>query len=427
MNILTLNCGSSSVKYTLWEMPGRRRLCNGIVERVGFGDSTIKHYGKRAVSTKCDSPNHDAAIKLMLKFITDVEYGVVKSVSEIDAVGHRVVHGGENFNQSVLIDKEVIEAIEEYSELAPLHNPPNLSGIRASMNQMPDKPNIAVFDTAFFSTIPRHIHTYALPYEWYERYNIRRYGFHGTSHLYVSRRAAALLHRKPSELKMVSLHIGNGVSITAVKEGVAFDHSMGFTPLEGAVMGTRCGDIDPAIPLYMMSRCGFDVEEMSRILNERSGLLGVTGRYVDRRDIIEAAKKGDERCKLAMEMECYRLRKYIGAYAAAMGGVDTIIFTAGVGENQPIYRVKTCEGLEFLGVKIDKEKNEMAVDRNGEAIISVDDPQYPVKVLVIPTDEELVIAEDVYAILNGTYDIYTRFEYIFQKEDFKPTLNIQPA
>lgn len=424
LNILTLNCGSSSVKYTLWTMPDRRRVCSGIVERVGFGDSTIKHHGKKLIVAKCDSPNHEAAIKLMLKYLTDSEYGVIGDVSEVDAVGHRVVHGGDKFNRSVIIDSEVIGAIEEYSELAPLHNPPNLSGIRASMNHMPERPHIAVFDTAFFSTIPIHIHIYALPYEWYEKYKVRRYGFHGTSHLYVSRRAAALLHRKPRELNVISLHIGNGVSVTAVKGGAAFDHSMGFTPLEGAVMGTRCGDIDPAIPLYMMRRCGFNVEEMSGILNERSGLIGVTGRYVDRRDIIEAAKNGDERCRLAVEMECYRLRKYIGAYAAAMAGVDALIFTAGVGENQPLYRTKTCEGLEFLGVKIDEEKNRAAVGRRTEATISIEDPKYPVKVLVIPTDEELVIAEDVYAILNGTYDTYTRFEYSFQREDFKPILNV---
>lgn len=420
MNILTINCGSSSIKYTLWKMPVRKRLCSGIVDRVTVGGSSIKHEGKKSIVLKHECPTHDAAIKLILGLLTDTEYGALKDASEVDAVGHRVVHGGEKFNLSVKINEEVIKAIEECCVLAPLHNPPNLLGIRATMKQMPDIPHIAIFDTAFLSTIPKYVYTYALPYEWYKEYGIRRYGFHGTSHLYVSRRAAALLHKNPSDVNIITLHIGNGVSITAVKKGVAFDHSMGFTPIEGAVMGTRCGDIDPAIPLYVMKKKETTLEEMDKILNKKSGLLGITGKYSDRRDIIKAATKGDERCQLAIEVECYRLKKYIGAYAAAMSGVDAIVFTAGVGENSPIHRAKVCENLEFLGIKIDSKKNELTVGREAEISINVEDPKYPVKVFVIPTDEELVFAEDVYAILQGAYDRYTNFEYVFQREDFKP-------
>lgn len=420
MNILTINCGSSSVKYALWKMPVRKRLCSGIVDRVTIGGSSIKHESKKSIWLKHECPTHDAAVKLILGLLTDTEYGALKDASEVDAVGHRVVHGGERFNRSVKINEEVIKVIEECCVLAPLHNPPNLLGIRAAMNQMPDIPHIAIFDTAFLATIPKHVYTYALPYEWYEKYRIRRYGFHGTSHLYVSRRAAALLHKNPSEVNVITLHLGNGVSITAVKKGVAFDHSMGFTPLEGAVMGTRCGDIDPAIPLYVMQKKGITVEAIDKILNKKSGLLGITGRYADRRDIIKAAREGDERCQLAIEIECYRLKKYIGGYAAAMGGVDAIVFTAGVGENSPIHRRKICENLEFLGIKIDPKKNELAVGRKAEMNLSVEEPEYPVKVFAIPTDEELVFAEDVYAILQGTYDLHTNFEYVFQREDFKP-------
>jgi acetate kinase len=422
MNILTLNCGSSSVKYSLWKMPARKKLCSGIVDRVTVGGSSIKHKGKKSIVLKKECPTYDAAIKLILELLTDTEYGALKDTSEVDAVGHRVVHGGERFNRSVKINEEVIKVIEECCVLAPLHNPPNLLGIRAAMNLMPDIPHIAIFDTAFLSTIPKHVYTYALPYEWYQKYGIRRYGFHGTSHLYVSRRAAALLHKNPSDVNIITLHIGNGVSITAVKKGVAFDHSMGFTPLEGAVMGTRCGDIDPTIPLYVMQKEGLTVRDMEDILNKKSGLLGITGRYSDRRDIIKAAKKRDGCCQLAIEIECYRLKKYIGAYAAAMGKADAVVFTAGAGENSSIHRGKVCENLECLGIKIDLKKNESAVGRRMEIDISVDDPKYPVKVFVIPTDEELVFAEDVYAILQGTYDIYTNFGYIFQREDFTPTL-----
>ncbi len=402
-------------------MPEQRKLCNGIVEKVTVGGSFIRHeiLRKKEVVHYRECPTHDLALEFMLEFLTGPEYGVVRDLSEIDAVGHRVVHGGETFRKSTLIDEDVIRMIEKCAVLAPLHNPPNLLGIKGALRLMPNIPHIAIFDTAFLATIPKHIHTYALPYKWYENYGIRRYGFHGSSHLYVSRRASALLGKKPKDVNLVTLHIGNGVSITAIRKGEAFDHSMGFTPLEGAVMGTRCGDIDPAIPLFVMQKEDLTPEDMDRILNKESGLLGITGKYTDRRDIIKAAERGDERAKLAMEIECYRLKKYIGAYLTALGRVDAIVFTAGVGENSPQYRSKICEGLEFIGLNMDEKKNLKALKRNGEAEVSSDDSR--IKIFVIPTDEELVLAEDVSAIIQGKYDSYIDFEYSFQKPGFTPS------
>jgi acetate kinase len=285
------------------------------------------------------------------------------------------------------------------------------------MEAMPNIPHFAVFDTAFLSTLPPHTYMYGIPYEWYEKFDVRKYGFHGTSHLYVSRRAAALLGRKPSEVNVITVHIGNGVSITAVKKGATYDHSMGFTPLEGAVMGTRCGDIDPAIPLVMMRQLNVNADDMEKILNTKSGLLGITGKYVDRRDIRKAAKEGDERSRLAIDVECYRLRKHIGAYVAAMNGTDCIVFTAGVGENSPLYREKICENLNSLGIAIDKEKNEQAVGAGEREIGS---RESRVKIFVIPTNEELVFAEDAVTLLQNRYDIHTQFEYEFQKIGYRP-------
>jgi len=419
MKILTINCGSSSVKYSLWDMRLRERVCEGIAERVTLDGSFVKHKvkGKTEEVLKKDFRKHDAAITTILSLLADKKLGVVGDVSEIDAVVHRVVHGGKFFSRSVKIDESVIKAVEQCSKLAPLHNPPNLLGIKIAMDTMRNIPHFAVFDTAFLSTLPSHAYTYAIPYEWYEKFDVRKYGFHGTSHLYVSRRAAALLGRRPSEVNVITVHIGNGVSITAVKNGAAYDHSMGFTPLEGAVMGTRCGDIDPAIPLVMMKQLNTNADEMEKILNKKSGLLGITGKYVDRRDIQKAADEGDERSKLAIDVECYRLRKYIGAYMAAMNGTDCIIFTAGVGENQPLHREKICENLESLGIAIDREKNMRAV-RAGEREISSSESR--VKIFVVPTNEELVFAEDAAALLENRYDIHTQFEYEFQKIGYKP-------
>ncbi len=400
MIVLTLNCGSSSVKYALLDMPARQKLCNGIVDRVGLAGALIKHSvaGGEPLTTPRDCSDHTTAVGLIVKSLTIRDTGVISDLSRITAVGHRVVHGGETLTKSTIINKRVVREIEELSVLAPLHNPPNLAGIRAAMALMPNIPHVAVLDTAFFTTIAPHVYIYPLPYQWYEKYRIRKYGFHGTSHQYVSSKAAALLGKAPADINLITLHIGNGVSVTAVKGGAAYDHSMGFTPLEGAVMGTRCGDIDPAIPLYVMKKEKLAPDAMEDMLNRKSGLLGITGKYSDRRELLRAMDAGDERAKLAFEIECYRLRKYIGAYAAGMGGVDAIAFTAGVGENSPRHRERICEGLEFLGLKIDRQKNERAVGGTQEMEISSADSK--VKVFVIPTDEESIIAEEVYGLLN---------------------------
>jgi acetate kinase len=398
MRILTLNSGSSSLKYSLWDMPSRKQLSAGVAQRIGIGNGFINHtvLGKETIVAR-DSSTHETAFNTIIELLVDPARGIIRDVSEIDGVGHRVVHGGDKFAQSVRIDDQVIKAIEEFSALAPLHNPPNLMGIRAAMKYMPSVPHVAVFDTAFFATLPPHVHIYALPYEWYEKHQVRKYGFHGTSHLYVARRTAALLNKEPSDVNIITFHIGNGVSVTAVKKGVAYDHSMGFTPLEGAVMGTRCGDIDPAIVFYMMKRENLSATQMDEILNKRSGLLGITGRHVDRRDVIEAAKAGNVRAKLAFEIECYRLRKYIGAYSVAMDGADAIAFTAGVGENSPLHRAKICGNLEFLGIKLDGKKNQEA---KGGVEMEISAPDSRCKVFVVPTNEELVIAEDVVTLLE---------------------------
>ncbi|WP_455367814.1 acetate kinase [[Eubacterium] cellulosolvens] len=399
MKVLTLNCGSSSVKFSLWEMPSQTLLCSGIVERVSLENSLIKYATQENQEKiiKKDCPNHEIAIKSIIEILSNSHHSILSDMADINAVGHRVVHGGEKFTQSVIIDNTVIKTIKECCKLAPLHNPPNLKGIKVAMELMPAIPHIAVFDTAFLSSMPPHVYVYPLPYEWYEKDRIRKYGFHGTSHSYVTRRAAKFLRKDLNKINLITLHIGNGVSVTAVKKGRAYDHSMGFTPLEGAIMGTRCGDIDPAIPLVKMQEEKISPEEMSNILNKKSGLLGITGKYVDRRDIITAAEENDERAHLALEMECYRLKKYIGAYYAALGNIDAIVFTGGVGENSWLHRWKICNGLESIGLTLSEEKNKNA-KRGEEVLISPESSK--IKVLVIPTNEELVIAEDVVALLN---------------------------
>lgn len=415
MKILALNCGSSSVKYQLYDWDNDKLLAKGVVERVGIGDSFIVHEvpGRDTLREEYECHDHNTAINLVVHTLTSKEKGVVSDIKEISAVGHRVVHGGEKFKRSTLIDDEVIKAIEEVQHLAPLHNPPNLAGIRAAQKVLPDVPHVAIFDTAFHQTMPRHAYLYAVPYEWYEKYGVRRYGFHGTSHLYVSKRAAVLLGKDPKECNIITMHIGNGVSHTAIKNGVSVDTSMGLTPLEGAVMGTRCGDLDPAIPLFMQQILDIGPKEMDTILNKKSGILGLTGKYTDRRDVLEGAEQGDERCKIALEVEAYRLKKYIGAYMAVLGRVDAIVFTAGVGENAGIIRQMALEGLEELGIKIDKEKNLKTRSKDGETEIST--PDSKVKVFVIPTNEERVFIEDVVAILNGTYKEHTEYPYTFLK------------
>lgn len=419
MDILALNCGSSSVKYQLFNWDERCVIAKGMVERVTIGDSFISHEmpGKETYKEESECPDHRTAINLIISTLMHPEHGVVKSMDEISAVGHRVVHGGEKFTRSVAIDKDVLDAIKSVQHLAPLHNPPNISGIEAAKSVLPDVPHIAIFDTAFHQTMPDYAYTYPLPYEWYQEYGVRRYGFHGTSHLYVSKRAAIKLGKPLSESKIITLHIGNGVSHSAIKNGASVDTTMGLTPLEGAMMGTRCGDIDPAIPPFIMDQEGCNPREIDSLLNKKSGILGITGRYTDRRDVIENAQQGDYRCKLALDIESYRIKKYIGAYAAALGGVDAVVFTAGVGENAGVIREKALEGLEFMGIDLDHEKNLKTFSKHGESEITK--PDSAVKVFVIPTNEELVFVEDVVAILDDTYTNHLEFPYTFTSPDYE--------
>ncbi len=419
MDILALNCGSSSVKYQLYDWEKKEVIAKGMVERVTIGDSFIIHEvpGRETYREEYECPDHKVAIHLIIKILTDSKYGVVDEITQISAVGHRVVHGGEKFTCSVRIDDKVLDAIKEVQHLAPLHNPPNISGIEAAQSVLPDVPHIAIFDTAFHQTMPEQAYTYALPHEWYEKYGVRRYGFHGTSHLYVSKRAAVMLGKDPKDCNIITMHIGNGVSHSAIKNGVSVDTSMGLTPLEGAVMGTRCGDIDPAIPAFIMEQEDLSPKEIDSILNKKSGILGITGQFTDRRDVIEGAEGGDRLCQLALDVEAYSLKKYIGAYAAATGGIDAVVFTAGVGEMGWLIREKALEGLEFMGIILDKEKNKNTMTRKSENVITT--PDSPVKVFVIPTDEELVFTEDVVAILEGTYTDHMNFKYSFSSNAFQ--------
>jgi acetate kinase len=419
MDILAINCGSSSVKYQLFDWEKQEIIAKGLVERVVVGGSFIVHEvpGREKYRKESECPNHTIALDLIIRTLTDPDHGVLADISQISAVGHRVVHGGENFTRSVMIDENVIEAVKSVQHLAPLHNPPNIAGIEAVRAVLPDVPNVAIFDTAFHQTMPEQAYIYPLPYDWYTRYGVRRYGFHGTSHLYVSKRAAVLLDKKPKDCNLITMHIGNGVSHCAIKNGMSVDTSMGLTPLEGAVMGTRCGDIDPAIPMFMMQMENLTAKEIDSILNKKSGVLGITGKYTDRRDVIENAEKGDKLCKLAMEIEAYRLKKYIGSYMAVVGRLDAVVFTAGVGEMGWQLREKALEGLEYLGIKIDYAKNRAAMSRKRESVITTDDST--IKVFVIPTDEELVFTEDVAAILEGTYTDHMNFEYSFARPDFE--------
>ncbi len=418
MIILALNCGSSSVKYQLFNWEKKEVVAKGMVERVIVGDSFIEHDvpGRPTYRLSEDCPDHRSAIDLVIRTVTDAEYGALQSVSEISAVGHRVVHGGEKFTRSVLIDEQVLDAVKEVQSLAPLHNPPNIDGIEAAQYLMPGVPHVAIFDTAFHQTMPELAYLYPVPYEWYEKHGVRRYGFHGTSHLYVSKRAAVLLGKPADQCNIITMHIGNGVSHCAIKNGISVDTTMGLTPLEGAVMGTRCGDIDPAIPAFMMQKENLSAKEIDGLLNKKSGILGITGRYTDRRDVIEHAQNGDHRCELALQIEAYRLRKYIGSFMAAVGRLDAVVFTAGVGEMGAPIRERAIENLEHLGIILDRERNAGAMTRRRESLITTDDS--PVKVFVIPTDEELVFTEDVVAILNGTYTDHMHFPYSFSSADF---------
>ena len=398
MNILVINAGSSSLKYQLLNPDTQEVLAKGLCERIGIdGKFTYKPAGKDPIKdADVAMPTHSEAIQTVLHALVDEKNGVISSMKEIDAVGHRVVHGGEKFAQSVLITDEVMAAIEECNPLAPLHNPAHIIGIKACQELMPGTPMVAVFDTAFHQTMPPVAYTYALPYEYYEQDKVRRYGFHGTSHKYVSQRAAAMLGKPIEELKLISCHLGNGSSITAIDGGKSVDTSMGFTPLAGLPMGTRSGDLDAGILEYLMHKHGYNIDEMLNVLNKKSGVLGISGVSSDFRDLESAAPQGNQRAQLALDVFDYSVKKFIGSYAAAMGGVDAIIFTAGVGENGPDTRANVVSGLEFMGVKIDPEKNNT---RGKEVDVATDDSK--VRILVIPTNEELMIARDTAAIARG--------------------------
>ena len=398
MNILVLNCGSSSVKYKLIEIKANKVLAEGGIEKIGLPDAFIKFkFGNEKIQQDLDINDHVGAIKSILDNLTSKEYGCIKDFKEIDAVGHRVVHGGEKFNKSVLINDEVIAKIKECYGIAPLHNPVNMAGIDAINEVLPEVPQVGVFDTAFHQTMPAKSYMYALPYKYYAEDGVRRYGFHGTSHRYVSQRVCEFLGVEPKGKKIITCHVGNGGSITAVKDGKSIDTSMGLTPTEGLMMGTRCGDVDPGALIFLMDKHNLSSKDMLNMVNKESGLAGVSGVSSDMRDITTAAKQGNEKAILSLEMYEQRITKYVGAFAAEMGGVDIIVFTGGVGEHQSSTRANVCNPLRFMGVEIDDAAND--ANNGDEGIIST--PNSAVKVVVIPTDEEYMIAKDTEAIIEG--------------------------
>ncbi len=396
MNVLVLNCGSSSVKYKLFQMPEGRVLAQGGVEKLGLADSFLKFKlpsGEKVVLEK-DMPEHTIAIDFILQTITGSEYGCIKSLSEIDAVGHRLVHGGDKFNKSVLIDQEVVAKVTECIALAPLHNPSTLKGVAAVTELMPNVPQVGVFDTAFHQTMPDYAYMYAVPYEYYKKYGVRRYGFHGTSHRFVSKRACEFLGLDYNKTRIITAHIGNGASMAAIKNGECIDTTMGLTPTDGLMMGTRSGEVDPGALVFIAEKEGMNIAQLSDMVNKKSGVLGISGISSDMREIEDAIARDDERAKLALKMYDYRIKKYVGAYAAALGGVDVLVFTGGVGENQTTTREIVCAGMEYMGIEIDNELN--AKIRGEETLLST--PNTKVKVVVIPTDEELMIALDTVAL-----------------------------
>jgi acetate kinase len=387
--VIAINAGSSSLKFQLFDMPEETVITKGLIERIGLNDAvfniTVNDEKREEVT---DIPNHEVAVKMLLEKLTG--FGIIDSLDEIDGIGHRVVHGGEVFNESVLITDEVVSKIEELSDLAPLHNPANLTGIKAFHNVLPNVPAVAVFDTAFHQSMPESSFLYSLPYEYYEDYGIRKYGFHGTSHKYVFERAAEMLGRPKEQVRLISCHLGNGASIAAIEGGKSIDTSMGFTPLAGVAMGTRSGNIDPALIPFIMEKTGSTADEVLNILNKKSGMLGVSGFSSDLRDIEQQASEGNERAELALEVFANRIHKYIGSYASRMYGVDAIVFTAGIGENSTLIRERVLQGLEFMGVYWDPARNQV---RGKEAFVNY--PHSPVKVMIIPTNEEVMIARDV--------------------------------
>ena len=418
MVILTLNCGSSSAKYQVYDWEKKDVLAVGIVEKVTMGGSFINHKvkGKEELTINHDCATHTEAVDLIIKTLTDPKIGVISDMSVIKAVGHRTVHGGNKFTKSVIVDDAAMAAFNEMKDMSPLHNPANIMGIEAAKKVLPNVPQCSIMDTAWHQTMPPTSYLYAVPYEWFDKYSVRRYGFHGTSFLYTAKRAAVLLGKDPFKTNLITAHLGNGASINAVKDGCSFDTSMGITPLEGLIMGTRSGDMDPALPFYVMRKTGKTGAEIENELNKKSGLFGITGGLADRRDIQSAALKQDSRAILAQDMEAHRIKKYIGGYQAILGRVDALVFTAGVGEFAWFMRKKILDGLEGIGIVYDQRKNEMSHTRNTETIISKSESKIPV--YIIPTDEELVMTEDAYALMAGTYDVHTNFKYTFQSKDY---------
>jgi acetate kinase len=399
MKILVLNCGSSSIKYQFFALNDNRLIAKGIVEKIGMKGSFLKHEKENGQKVMFEGEilDHKIGIEYILGVLSSAKHGCIKTLEEISAVGHRVVHGGEFFTESKLVNDEVIQALERYTELAPLHNPPNLKGIYGIQSLIPTIPQVAVFDTAFHTSMPNYAYMYAIPYALYKKYGIRRYGFHGTSHRYVYARACEILGVKAQGLKIVTCHLGNGASVCAIKDGISVDTSMGFTPVEGLIMGSRSGDIDMGAVTFIMDKEKIGTKSASVLFNKHSGLLGISGTSSDMREIREAANKGDERSMLAIKMFDYRIKKYIGSYAAAMGGIDLLIFTGGIGENSDSTRTGVCEGLEFLGIDLDEQVNTGL--RSRETTISKKDAR--VKVMVVPTNEELMIAIDTQRIIGG--------------------------
>ena len=416
--ILTLNCGSSSAKYQVYDWENKDVLAVGVVEKVTMGGSFITHKvkGKEEIVFNHDCPTHLEAVDLIIKTLTDKEKGCITDMSVIKAVGHRTVHGGDRFTKSLIVDDTALATFNEMKDMSPLHNPANIMGIQAAQKVLPNVPQCSIMDTAWHQTMPPESYLYAVPYEWHEKYSVRRYGFHGTSFLYTSKRAAVLLGKNPFETNLIIAHLGNGSSINAVKNGCSLDTSMGITPLEGLVMGTRSGDMDPALPFYIMRKTGMSAEEVESALNKKSGLAGITGGLTDRRDIQAENLKGNKQAALAQDMEAHRVKKYIGAYHAILGRVDALVFTAGVGEFASFIRKKILEGLEGIGIVYDPRKNDIACTRNTEMLISK--PESKVPIYIIPTDEELVMTEDAYALMAGTYKVHTEFTYTFQSKDY---------
>jgi len=399
MKIIVLNCGSSSIKYQLFDMTNQTAIAKGVADKIGLHGSYVKHErsGEEAITLEGEIVDHQAGIEYILGILTSEKRGSIKSFDEIDAIGHRVVHGGEKFNDSVLITDEVIKQIESVIELAPLHNPPNLRGIYAMKELLPDVPQVGTFDTAFHQTMPDYAYMYAIPHSLYTKYGIRRYGFHGSSHRFVSERASTILGKSLDKLKMITCHLGNGASVAAIDMGKSVDTSMGLTPVEGLIMGTRTGDLDLGVLTFIIHKEGIGMQAANTLINKHSGMLGITGISSDMREIEEAAENKDERAMLGLQMYYYRVKKYIGAYAAAMGGLDVIVFTGGIGENSPRSRTEICKGLEFIGLSLDKEKNRNL--RGKEMIISSDSAV--VQAMVIPTNEELVIARDTEKLVSS--------------------------